>query len=109
MQLLTRLLLSAFLLISSSFLYSQSTVHVWEMQEITLNSKNVYNNPYTEVKVWVDLQGPGFNKRVYGFWDGNNTFKVRVTAMQPGKWSWTSGSNKSDTGLNNKKGSFDAV
>ena len=59
------------------------TVHVWEKIEVVLQAQNAYGNSYTEVEVWVDLQGPGFEKRVYGFWDGGNTFKVRVLATTP--------------------------
>ena len=45
-------------------------VHVWEKQELTFTSTRTFPNPYTDVRVWVDLAGPGFRKRVYGFWDG---------------------------------------
>jgi len=38
--------------------------------------------------VWVDLKGPGFNKRCYGFWDGGKTFRIRITATAPGTWTW---------------------
>lgn len=34
--------------------------HVWERKEIVLYANNEYNNPYTDVVVWVDLEGPGF-------------------------------------------------
>ncbi len=86
------------------------TVHVWEMQEIVLNAGNTYNNYYSDVTVWVELKGPDFSKRVYGFWDGGNIFKVRLVATRSGQWSWTSGSNQAkDTGLNNKTGGFTAV
>ena len=74
--------------------------HVWEKVEITLHAGKHYDNPYTEVEVWVDLKGPGFEKRCYGFWDGDNIFKVRVLAVAPGLWKWSSGSNQTDTGLN---------
>lgn len=83
--------------------------HVWEKQEIVLTAANPYRNPYTEVTVWVDLSGPGFSKRVYGFWDGGQTFRVRVLATAPGLWSWKSGSTPADPGLAGKAGFFDAV
>lgn len=84
--------------------------HVWEMQEITLKAQNTYDNYYTEVTVWVDLEGPDFAKRVYGFWDGDSTFKVRLVATRPGEWTWSSGSNQpEDAGLNGKRGGFTAV
>lgn len=82
--------------------------HVWEKHEITLTARNSYKNPYTEVEVWVDLKGPSFAKRVYGFWDGGNTFRVRVLATHPGRWTWRSGSTPSDAGLKDKRGSFEA-
>ena len=70
------------------------TVHVWEPYEIELTAAQPYDNPYTEVPCWVTLDGPGFSKRVYGFWDGGDRFMVRVVATAPGAWRWTSGSNR---------------
>jgi len=83
--------------------------HVWEKVEIVLSAEKTYENPYTEVEVWVDLQGPGFEKRCYGFWDGGDTFRVRVLGNAVGEWSWTSGSNQDDPGLNGKTDEFTAV
>ncbi|RDC62347.1 DUF5060 domain-containing protein [Adhaeribacter pallidiroseus] len=88
---------------------ANSPIHVWEMQELLFTAKNTYQNPYTEVVVWVDLTGPGFQKRVYGFWNGGNTFLVRLVAVQPGAWSWKSGSNTNDPGLSKQAGAFTAV
>lgn len=84
-------------------------LHVWEKVEVVLQAKNKYENPYTEVDVWIDLKGPGFFKRVYGFWDGGNTFRIRITAVSPGEWTWKSGSNCKDKGLNGFSGKFHAV
>ena len=83
-----------------------ASIHVWEKHEITLTSGRSYANPYANVTVWVDLSGPGFNRRVYGFWDGERTFRVRVTATNPGQWTWRSGSEPQDSGLAGKSGSF---
>jgi len=88
---------------------AQNTVHVWEKRELTFTAVNSYKNAYTDVIVWVDLKGPGFNKRVYGFWDGGRTFHIRLTATQTGNWTWKSGSNPEDPGLSGKSGSFNAV
>lgn len=84
-------------------------VHVWEKQEVEFQTTAEYQNPYTEVEVWVDLKGPGYAKRVYGFWDGGKTFRVRFLATTPGEWSWVSGSRPRDQGLVGKRGSFTAV
>ena len=86
-----------------------SPVHVWEEQEITLTAAKDFPNPYMDATVWVDLTGPNFKKRVYGYWDGGRIFRVRVVATEPGKWSWTSGSTPTDGGLSRKTGSFTAV
>ena len=85
------------------------THHVWEKVEIALHANKSYENPYTEVEIWVDLKGPGFDKRCYGFWDGGETFRVRVLATKPGTWTWRSGSNQNDAGLNGKTGEFTAI
>ncbi|MFP3897493.1 MAG: DUF4038 domain-containing protein [Anaerolineales bacterium] len=84
-------------------------LHTWEKVEITLEAEGSFSNPYTEVQVWVDLEGPSFRRRVYGFWDGGNLFRVRVTGVRPGQWSWVSGSSVSDDGLNGKEGGFAVV
>jgi hypothetical protein len=84
-------------------------VHVWETQEIVLATSRDYPNPYVDVECWVDLEGPGFKRRVYGFWDGGRQFRVRVVATQPGQWTWRVGSNQpADAGLQGA-GSFRAV
>ena len=84
-------------------------IHTWEMIRIILKSDRQYENPYTDVECWIDLQGPDFKKRIYGFWNGGNIFMVRFTATKPGSWKWTSGSNQpDDKGLNSRGGEFDA-
>lgn len=88
---------------------AQSTIHTWEVQEFTFTSEKSYINPYTDVTLWIDLSGPGFNKKVYGFWDGGNTFRVRLVATHPGDWQWTIHSNTDDPGLSGKSGSFTAT
>ena len=84
-------------------------IHVWEKQELTFTSARAFANAYTDVTVWVDLTGPNFKKRVYGFWDGGQTFRVRVLATEPGTWTWRSGSQPVDPGLAGRSGSFVAT
>jgi len=100
---------AACLLLSLPPRLAAAPVHVWEKQEVTLASERSYANPYTDVVVWLDLKGPGFDKRVYGFWDGGNTYRVRILATQPGTWTWQSGSSVGDPGLTGRRGSFDAA
>ena len=96
-------------LVFITFHAAAQPIHVWETQELTFTAKNPYKNAYTDVTVWVDLSGPNFKKRVYGFWDGGDTFRVRLVATQPGAWSWKSGSDPNDPGISGKSGSFTAI
>jgi uncharacterized protein DUF4038/uncharacterized protein DUF5060/collagenase-like protein with putative collagen-binding domain len=99
----------AALIATSWAIPAAGAVHLWEKQELTFTSVGSFANPYTDVVVWVDLTGPHFQKRVYGFWDGDRTFRVRLVATQPGLWKWTSGSSPQNGGLAGKKGSFIAL
>lgn len=84
-------------------------MHTWETQEIVLQSARDYDNAYAEVDCWIELTGPGFARRVSGFWDGGRTFRVRFVATAPGEWHWEVHSNQpSDTGLAGA-GKFKAV
>jgi hypothetical protein len=102
-------LLSVASILPAALLAAASPSHVWEKQELTFTATRSYTNAYTEVTVWVDLAGPTFRKRVYGFWDGERTFRVRVAATEPGTWTWQSGSAPLDEGLAGRSGSFTAV
>lgn len=107
----TNILIAPFLiclfgLILSCSSPSKEKYRLWEKVEIELKAEDTYTNPYTDVEVWIDLKGPDFNKRCYGFWDGGNTWKIRIMAANPGEWKWISGSNQQDNGLNRKKGGF---
>ena len=86
------------------------SVHVWDNQEIILQSQSAYPNPYTDVECWIDLTGPNFSKRIYGFWDGDRTFRIRFVATSPGQWSWKTNSNHPDDhGLTGGTGKLTAV
>ncbi|MCB9247294.1 MAG: DUF5060 domain-containing protein [Ignavibacteriales bacterium] len=82
------LLFSLYLILTSSFsnhvLAKDKKCYscVWEMKEIKLIAEKEYQNHYMEVTCWIELKGPGFSKRVYGFWDGDNNFTFRVVATQ---------------------------
>jgi hypothetical protein len=108
-ELLMAVAAAGLLLLAASGAGAADVRHVWEKVEIALRAENTYESPYTDVRVWVDLKGPDSEQRCYGFWDGGDTFRVRVLAMAPGEWSWRSGSEPADPGLNGASGSFTAV
>jgi len=99
----------AFAFLASPAAFPAADVHAWEKQELAFESSRPFANPHTDVTVWVDLTGPGFQKRIYGFWDGGRTFRVRLLATAPGDWTWQSGSNPPDPGLEGKHGGFHAA
>ncbi|WDR02366.1 DUF4038 domain-containing protein [Devosia algicola] len=84
-------------------------VRIWQPFEICFEAAESYQNAYVEEEIWIDLKGPDFSKRVFGFWNGSQQFCVRVAASAPGKWTWTSGSKSGDLGLSNKSGAFTAA
>jgi len=86
-----------------------SVVHVWEKKELTFTSTRRWANPYTDVTVWVDIVGPGFRKRVFGFWDGDRAFRVRLLAPMAGEWKWRSGSSPTDPGLSGLHGELERL
>jgi len=98
-------ILSFVFLLNTSFVWLKAAemeqIHTWEMIEITMEAEMSYDNYYTDVLCWIELQGPDFSKRIYGFWDGGAFYKVRIVLTKEGNWSWKSGSNQpGDTGLN---------
>jgi hypothetical protein len=85
------------------------SVGVWSRIDLDFQAERNYANPYAEVEIWVDLEGPGFSARIFGFWNGGPEFVVRVVANAPGEWRWASGSTPHDAGLAGKTGSFTAA
>ena len=104
-----RALVVTFLISIGCVVHARAAVHVWEKQEVTLTATHAFTNPYTDATVWIELSGPHFHKRIYGFWDGGQIFRIRFVATEPGKWQWRSGSSPEDPGLDGKKGEFVAV
>ena len=85
---------------------AEGPVKVWTKLDLVFAASRQFENPYADMLVWVDLEGPGFSRRVHGFWNGGNEWVVRVLATAPGEWRWTSGSAPDDSGLSGRSGSF---
>lgn len=85
---------------------SNDRTKVWTRIDLTFRASTNFDNPYADALVWVDLEGPDFSRRVYGFWNGGDEWVVRVLANAPGEWHWTSGSSPNDTGLSGQSGRF---
>jgi len=102
-------LILAIVIVSSCHQDSIPLIHVNEVKEIVLLAEEDYDNPYADALCWLELSGPGINKKIYGFWNGDNEFIVRVVATQPGEWKWQSFSDPVDPGLSNQSGALRAV
>ncbi len=87
----------------------QAVIHMWDVHEIVLHAAEKYDNPYTDVTVWAQLEGPDFCKRVFGFWDGGDTWRIRATATAPGTWTYTTGASVPDAGLSGISGAYQAI
>jgi hypothetical protein len=88
---------------------STALKHPWQTIELEFVAEREYDNPYCDVEIWVDLTGPDFEKRIFGFWDGENRFIVRIVATSPGVWRWNSGSTVEDPGLTGRQDKFEVV
>ncbi|MDZ7261074.1 MAG: DUF4038 domain-containing protein [candidate division KSB1 bacterium] len=79
----------------------------YEVFELTLETETSYRNPYLEVMLRATFQGPSAKLIVEGFWDGENTWKIRIAPTEVGRWSYTTLSNAPE--LNGRTGSFTCV
>lgn len=64
----------------------------WEEVELSFTSTAEYENPYTEVEFWVVFtHSEGQTIVRPGFWDEDNTWKVRFASpADKGSWQWES-------------------
>ena len=63
-------------------------------------------NP-SEVDFWLTLKSPrGQTHKVYGFWDGGTTWRVRLLATEEGTWQFTTHSQPAIQGLDARRGQF---
>src|ERR1035437_1883310 len=82
-------------------------VERWGVQEIALQSRKTYDNPFTDVTVQGRFRSQGKVVTVDGFYDGDHTWRVRFMPDTAGAWSFTTVS--TDPELNGKSGSFAVI
>ena len=87
---------------------AQAAVGKWEVFELTLTTSNSYSNPYTQVTLTATFTAPSSNTIVMpGFWDGGDTWKVRMAPNEIGTWTYVTASN--DGQLDNQSGQFGCI
>lgn len=80
----------------------------WSRFECVLTSTKSYDNPIQHAELSAEFTGPsGQTRRVYGFWDGDNIWRVRFSPDEVGVWRYTTAcSDASNTGLHQQSGNF---
>jgi len=101
-----KIILLCLILISVCKLTAQQKIEQWNRFEIAFKSP-LKGNALGNVKLTATFIGKDTTYTVIGFYDGDNTFKIRFMPQQTGKWSYTTQSNIA--ALNNKKGNFDCI
>jgi hypothetical protein len=86
--------------------FTQQTIEQWNRFEVSL-PHNAKGNPFKEVQLQATFTGPDTTYTVTGFYDGNNTFKIRFMPQHTGAWHYITKSNVA--AFNNRKGSFKCI
>jgi len=84
------------------------TIPKWQRFEATLKSNVTYTNALQEAEVRALFVSPlGETNRVYGFWDGGKTWRIRYQPNFPGRWTYyTMCSDTANRGLHEQSGEF---
>ena len=84
------------------------TVAKWGRFEHSFESSVNYENPIQQATLEVVFTSPGnVTSKVYGFWDGGKTWRVRFSPNMPGEWRWaTTCSDTQNKGLHRQSGTF---
>ncbi|MDP4209363.1 MAG: DUF5060 domain-containing protein [Bacteroidota bacterium] len=85
---------------------AQQKIEQWNRLELTLNHPFT-GNGYKDVHLEATFTGPDTSYVVSGFYDGNNTFKIRFMPQKIGTWKYTTTSNVAE--LSNQKGKFECI
>jgi hypothetical protein len=82
----------------------------WTVFETEFRSSSTYDNPFWDVSVSVQFDGPGGSQAVDAFWDGGDVWRLRFAPNVVGTWRWqTTCSDESNTGLHGQSGTLECV
>jgi len=97
-------IISILSLCSSSF--AQIKTELYDRFEVSFKYSNP-GNSFKDVSLTAEFTGKDTSFFVSGFYDGDDTFKIRFMPNKTGTWNYITTSNKSE--LNRKKGSFECI
>jgi len=88
--------------------YRGAVIPKWGRFERTFESSYRYENPLQHAQLEVTFVSPsGETNKVWAFWDGKKTWRVRHSPNQIGQWHYqTSCSDFSNRGLHGQRGAF---
>lgn len=107
--------MTTILLLISTISYADDH-NTWQLFEIELTADRDYENPYnsigsapgsdlvTAVFKGVSGEAEGASIEITGFWDGDNTWKIRFSPPLPGRWNYVTSSD--DPGLGSREGTL---
>ena len=73
--------------------------------EFSFSSSLPHADPFNDLELDVVFEGPGGSRRVPAFWAGGQEWRVRFSAVQPGRYSFHSQcSDPNDNGLHGQLG-----
>lgn len=104
----SRFLLIITFLLASAWASAADMVRQWDCYEISLKCKT-QKNPFTEVLLSATFteEKTGRTMTIDGFYDGDDTFRIRFMPMAEGRWTYTTAS--SEKKLDGKRGEIDCV
>jgi len=86
------------------------SVAQWLIFETCLPAQGSAGSPALDISVDVQFTSPsGVMRRVEAFWDGGQTWRVRFSPDEIGRWTWQSRYAASETGLSGLRGAFDCT
>ena len=105
------LLIFCFLILSNAAWAQASVgakqVEQWGVEEISLRSSVAHKNPFADVHLQARFTSKEKSILVAGFYDGDQTWRIRFMPEQQGSWQFTTISN--DPQLNSHTGSFEVI
>jgi dienelactone hydrolase len=86
----------------------QAEIGCYDVFEAVLTASKAYVNPFLDVTLTATFTAPSGHKlKVYGFYDGQNTWRLRVAPDEVGQWHYvTHAGNAEDKGLDGHTGIF---
>lgn len=92
--------------------FNQASLHPgeverWGIFETAITSQSKSSNPFINVTLKAHFRCNSTEITVDGFYDGEDTWRIRLMPTEEGRWTYTTESNNAD--LNGKQGSFQCV